>query len=200
MKKIQSIRMKLEKKKLNPDYADITESLSEELVEHAAEKQIQLQDDSDEMSDEGREQSALVAPMRMSDTGSLFDSYADTIENQIGEADQAKIEREKYMMRLMNFRKDETMPNLDGSSEEGSGDDEEDPAEEAGNELDNAIRLVDSIDEKMAVIGNVVKGIDKRMSYNLRLISNVVAGPDGLNAIGNEEVNESEENDAANEV
>ena len=38
MKKIQSIRMKLEKKKLNPDYADITESLSEELVEQAAEK------------------------------------------------------------------------------------------------------------------------------------------------------------------
>ena len=30
--------MKLEKKKLNPDYADITESLSEELVEQAAEK------------------------------------------------------------------------------------------------------------------------------------------------------------------
>jgi hypothetical protein len=83
------------------------------------------------------------------------------------------------MSELMDFRKDEIILKpekvLDvcGSSD----DDEQDPKRKSYG-VDDAYEVVDSIDNKMIQIANVLRGVDKRMSYNLRLISTVMAFDD----------------------
>ena len=83
------------------------------------------------------------------------------------------------MSKLMDFRKDEIIQKqekaLDGC---GSSDDEEQEAPRKSYGVDDAYEVVDSIDNKMIQIANVLRGVDKRMSYNLRLISTVMAFDD----------------------
>lgn len=40
--------------------------------------------------------------------------------------------------------------------------------------IEDAYELVEGIEERMLKISGVIKGMDKRMSYNLRLIGSIV--------------------------
>jgi hypothetical protein len=84
--------------------------------------------------------------------------------------------KEDYMKELMNFRKDEIILNqdkvLDGCD---SNDDDEKEGKAKSYDVDAAYEIVDSIDNKMIQIANVLRGVDKRMSYNLRLVTSVMA-------------------------
>ena len=66
----------------------------------------------------------------------------------------------------MSFRKDEI------ATPESSDCDEQNHTHRRG--LNDAKELVDEIDEKLKLLTNVVRGMDKRMSYNLRLINTSV--------------------------
>ena len=127
---------------------------------------------------------SLVNPLRRGSNASLFDPYTHSlgdVEDKEKE-DPEREARETYMRRLMNFRKDETAPNEDASESSGDGSDseEDDGKHKSGNNIEHTIELVDRIDDKMGLISQTVRGIDKRMSYNLRLISSVFAGPGGI--------------------
>ena len=127
----------------------------------------------------------LIDPLRRGSNASLFDEFTHSLNSLEKEEkeDPERVARENYMRRLMNFRKDETAPNEDASedSDDGSGsDDDDDDKHKSGNNIEHTIDLVDRIDDKMGLISQTVRGIDKRMSYNLRLISSVFAGPGGV--------------------
>ena len=83
----------------------------------------------------------------------------------------------------MNFRKDELIPNEEASSSSDGGDNDDDHEDRGKQDeatgVENALDIVERIDNKMQLISQVVRGIDKRMSYNLRLISSVLSGPGG---------------------
>lgn len=40
--------------------------------------------------------------------------------------------------------------------------------------VEDAYELVEKIEGKMVMIGNVIRGMDKRMSYNLRLMGSII--------------------------
>lgn len=107
--------------------------------------------------------------------GTIFDDYQNqSIEKAYNVVeDPEKVEREEYLKKLMCFRKDELVPNEDASS---SSEQDEEEVEKKQNVIgvENALQLVEKIDDKMQTISQVVRGIDKRMSYNLRLISAVL--------------------------
>jgi len=79
------------------------------------------------------------------------------------------------MRKLMSFRKDELI-----LPEESEGDDDDDNASDSMRRekqipgVEDAYELVDSIEDKMSKISQVIRGMDKRMSYNLRLLGSVV--------------------------
>jgi hypothetical protein len=83
------------------------------------------------------------------------------------------------MKELMDFRKDEIFLKqekpLDGCD---SSEDDEQDGERKSYTVDDAYEVVDNIDYKMTQIANVLRGMDKRMSYNLRLISTAMAFDD----------------------
>ena len=66
----------------------------------------------------------------------------------------------------MAFRKDEL------ASPESS--DNESDTKSGTPDLQDAQELVEEIDDKMHQITNVIRGMDKRMSYNLRLINTTI--------------------------
>lgn len=82
--------------------------------------------------------------------------------------------KEEYMAKLMDFRKDEMeVPPLNVEEGEfnfamtGTG-------EEKLFGIEDCNELADKIEERMRLIANVIRGIDKRMSYNLRLFGSVI--------------------------
>lgn len=85
--------------------------------------------------------------------------------------------REDYNRKLMDFRRDELVLN-----EESDGDDDRDdsdgldqaPKDKNIQGVEDAYDLVEKIEDKMIMIGNVVRGMDKRMSYNLRLMGSII--------------------------
>ena len=84
------------------------------------------------------------------------------------------------MRKLMSFRKDELI--LPEESEDDEVYDLDNPEkkqkEKSITGVEDAYELVDKIEEKMNQIANVIRGMDKRMSYNLRLIGSVVMQTD----------------------
>lgn len=94
--------------------------------------------------------------------------------------DPEKLAREEYMRKLMSFRRDELVLN-----EESDGDDDADSVDSERNNqkavkdknlqgVEDAYELVEKIEGKMVMIGNVIRGMDKRMSYNLRLMGSII--------------------------
>jgi predicted transcriptional regulator len=82
--------------------------------------------------------------------------------------------KEEYMRKLMSFRKDELV--LPEESDDDDANEEETQAKRdktiAG--VEDAYDLVERVEDKMNKIAMVIKGMDKRMSYNLRLIGSVL--------------------------
>ena len=94
--------------------------------------------------------------------------------------DPEKLARDEYMRKLMSFRRDELVLN-----EESDGDDDADSVDSESNQqkavkdknlqgVEDAYELVEKIESKMVMIGNVIRGMDKRMSYNLRLMGSII--------------------------
>ena len=83
----------------------------------------------------------------------------------------------------MDFRRDELVLN-----EESDGDDDADSVDSGSGDkvakdkniqgVEDAYELVEKIEDKMVMIGNVVRGMDKRMSYNLRLMGSIIMPSD----------------------
>lgn len=78
------------------------------------------------------------------------------------------------MRNLMSFRKDELILPEDSNDEDSDTVPFTDNREKNIQGIEDAYELVDKIENQMSNISNVIKGMDKRMSYNLRLIGSVV--------------------------
>ena len=89
--------------------------------------------------------------------------------------DEEQAAKEEYMRKLMSFRKDELL-----LPDESENDEEDDDSTGFKNNkqnefgAENAYHLVENIEKKMVNIANVIRGMDKRMSYNLRLMGSVM--------------------------
>ena len=83
-------------------------------------------------------------------------------------------EKEEYLKKLMSFRKDELILPEESDDEDEEGDGEVVQKEKPLPGIEDAYELVEGIEEKMLKISGVIKGMDKRMSYNLRLIGSIV--------------------------
>lgn len=87
----------------------------------------------------------------------MFDDYqGSTIDGKSGRNsrdDPERIAREEYMRRLMSFRKDELIPNeeVSSSSNEGEDDDDDGPdrSKQESTGVENAMEIVERIDNKM---------------------------------------------------
>lgn len=111
--------------------------------------------------------------------GETFLTNPGDIEHEHKDEDPEAVAREEYNRKLMDFRRDELVLN-----EESDGDDEGDsvdsdcgdkaPKDKNIQGVEDAYELVQKIEDKMIMIGNVVRGMDKRMSYNLRLMGSVI--------------------------
>lgn len=79
----------------------------------------------------------------------------------------------------MNFRKDEIIQQDESDESDHCHDtisNEETPEpkkEKQSHGVEDAYELVDRVENKMNQIANVLRGVDKRMSYNLRLMGSV---------------------------
>lgn len=97
-------------------------------------------------------------------------------QDELGKEDPEAKARD-YNRKLMDFRRDELVLN-----EESDGDDDCDdsdcqdkaPKDKNIQGVEDAYDLVEKIEDKMIMIGNVVRGMDKRMSYNLRLMGSII--------------------------
>lgn len=120
---------------------------------------------------------------------SLDDKQYQVTEREADPEIQAK---EDYMRKLMSFRKDELILPEESDDEDVYDLDNPDKKqkEKSITGVEDAYELVDKIEEKMNQIANVIRGMDKRMSYNLRLIGSVVMQTDGT---GEDNVPKSEE-------
>jgi archaellum component FlaC len=76
------------------------------------------------------------------------------------------------MKSLQKFRKDELVLQEESDDEVNSSDDMTNNKEQ--NSVEEAYNLVESIDNRMDRINQAIRGIDKRISYNYRLIGSVV--------------------------
>lgn len=74
----------------------------------------------------------------------------------------------------MSFRKDELILPEDSNDEDSDEVAFVDKREKNIQGIEDAYELVDTIENQMTSISQVIKGMDKRMSYNLRLIGSVV--------------------------
>jgi hypothetical protein len=95
------------------------------------------------------------------------------------EEDPEAAAREEYNRKLMDFRRDELVLNEESDGDEDcdsvdSENKEEGPKDKNIQGVEDAYELVEKIEDKMIMIGNVVRGMDKRMSYNLRLMGSVI--------------------------
>ena len=80
--------------------------------------------------------------------------------------------RDDYMKSLQKFRKDELVLQEESDDDLGASDDHSNNKEQ--NSVEEAYNLVESIDNRMNRINQAIRGIDKRISYNYRLIGSVV--------------------------
>jgi hypothetical protein len=87
-------------------------------------------------------------------------------------ADPEAQAKEEYMRKLMSFRKDELILPEESDDDE----DQEDTVKKDKNiaGVEDAYDLVERVEDKMNKIATVIKGMDKRMSFNLRLIGSVI--------------------------
>ena len=146
-------------------------------------KDIPDKDDDDsemDMSEEGQDGMALGTNTDM--TMTAFDEYDSksmdlknfqVTDRAIDPEQQAK---EEYMRKLMSFRKDELI--LPEESDDCLDECEETHEKKKVKDIagvEEAYEFVERIEDKMSKISNVIRGMDKRMSYNLRLIGSVVA-------------------------
>ena len=74
----------------------------------------------------------------------------------------------------MSFRKDELILPEDSNDDDSDEVAFVDKREKNIQGIEDAYELVDTIEDQMSSISQVIKGMDKRMSYNLRLIGSVV--------------------------
>ena len=74
----------------------------------------------------------------------------------------------------MSFRKDELILPEESDDEEEEAEGEAVQKEKPLPGIEDAYELVEGIEERMLKISGVIKGMDKRMSYNLRLIGSIV--------------------------
>lgn len=83
------------------------------------------------------------------------------------------------MKKLMNFHKEEVQLNEESGSDDGSDDDSDNKNQKVRQrgsmaEIEEAYGIVEKIEKKMTLIAHVVRGIDKRMSYNMRLLGSII--------------------------
>ena len=99
-------------------------------------------------------------------------------QDELGkEEDPEAKAREDYNRKLMDFRRDELVLNEESDgNDDGDDSDGRDQAPKDKNiqGVEDAYALVEKIEDKMIMIGNVVRGMDKRMSYNLRLMGSII--------------------------
>jgi hypothetical protein len=109
---------------------------------------------------------------------SAFNEYGENsidtknIGNSERVADPEAQAKEEYMRKLMSFRKDELILPEDSDEENPEGSNAKKDKSVAG--VETAYDLVEKVEDKMNKIAMVIKGMDKRMSYNLRLIGSVI--------------------------
>lgn len=95
----------------------------------------------------------------------------------------------------MDFRRDELVLNEEkDGDEEGSDSDDQSPKDKNIQGVEDAYDLVEKIEDKMLLIGNVVRGMDKRMSYNLRLMGSLIM-PENASQPINDNANDDNEAD-----
>lgn len=82
--------------------------------------------------------------------------------------------REEYNRKLMDFRRDELVLNEESDGDDDGSESEGPPKDKNIQGVEDAYDLVEKIEDKMIMIGNVVRGMDKRMSYNLRLMGSLI--------------------------
>lgn len=106
-----------------------------------------------------------------------YDSKSMDIKN-VGMSDRAadpEVQaKEEYMRKLMSFRKDELILPEESDDEENGDEENQGKKDKAIAGVEDAYDLVERVEEKMNKIAMVIKGMDKRMSYNLRLIGSVL--------------------------
>ena len=102
------------------------------------------------------------------------DGNINTEDGEDQEDTEAK-RREEYNRKLMDFRRDELVLNEDRDGDEECSDSDDQPPKDKNIQgVEDAYDLVEKIEDKMLLIGNVVRGMDKRMSYNLRLMGSLI--------------------------
>lgn len=74
----------------------------------------------------------------------------------------------------MSFRKDELVIPEESEDEEDEENDNIIMKDKIIHSVEEAYELVDTIEEKMNKITNAIRGMDKRMSYNLRLLGSLI--------------------------
>lgn len=89
-------------------------------------------------------------------------------------ADPEAQAKEEYMRKLMSFRKDELILPEESDDDEEHEDDNQAKKDKNIAGVEDAYDLVERVEDKMNKIAMVIKGMDKRMSYNLRLIGSVM--------------------------
>lgn len=74
----------------------------------------------------------------------------------------------------MSFRKDELVIPEESDDEDDEENDNIIMKDKIIHSVEEAYELVDNIEEKMNKITNAIRGMDKRMSYNLRLLGSLI--------------------------
>jgi hypothetical protein len=82
--------------------------------------------------------------------------------------------KEENMRNLMSFRKDELILPEDSDDEDSDTAPYVDKKEKNVQGIEDAYEIVNTIENQMSNLSNVIKGMDKRMSYNLRLVGTLV--------------------------
>jgi|ERR1719329_761660 hypothetical protein len=130
--------------------------------------------------------------------GTKGDSYLASPDDGDEQEDTEAKRREEYNRKLMDFRRDELVLNEESDGDDdGSESDGQPPKDKNIQGVEDAYDLVEKIEDKMIMIGNVVRGMDKRMSYNLRLMGSLIMPSQQEMSQLNEKLNsEDKEEDA----
>lgn len=79
------------------------------------------------------------------------------------------------MKKLMSFRKDELiLPEESDDCQDDCDATQEKKKRQDIAGVEEAYEFVEKIEDKMMKVSNVIRGMDKRMSYNMRLINTVI--------------------------
>lgn len=108
--------------------------------------------------------------------GNIFQVNINGLEQEV---DPEQEEREDYMRKLMSFRKDELIL-ADDSDSDADDDDGKKENDKGIKGVEDAYDIVEGIEDKMGRIAQVIRGMDKRMSYNMRLMGSVLLEPEAF--------------------